>query len=97
MNESGDKSTVRCKTKGQPLVFKKVTVPRKPSWSAASPTRSKRASVTENIRPEVSGSTAEDETKQHNTEIKKSMQRKKKEKKKGGGGRIIRSSRRETT
>ena len=41
MNESSDKSTVRCKTKGQPLVFKKV--PRKPSLSAASPTHSERA------------------------------------------------------
>ena len=69
MNESGDKSTVRCKTKGQPLVFKKVPVPRKPSWSAVSPIRSKRASVMENIRLEVSGSTAEDEMKQHSTEI----------------------------
>ena len=69
MNESGDKSTVRCKMKGQPLVFKKVTVPRKPSLSAASPTRSKRARMMENIRLEVSGSTAEDEMKQHSTEI----------------------------
>ena len=63
MNESGDKSTVRCKTRGQPLVFKKVTVPRKPSMSAASPTRNKRARMMENIRLDMSGSTAEDEMK----------------------------------
>ena len=93
MNESGDKSTVRCKTKGQPLVFKKVTVPRKPSLSAASPTRSKRARMMENIRLEVSGSTAEDEMKQHSTEKKKKKKKASKEKK----GTIILSSRHETT
>ena len=75
MNESSDKSTVRCKTKGQPLVFKKV--PRKPSLSAVSPARSERARMMENIRLEVSGSTAEDEMKQHSTEIKLKKQAKK--------------------
>ena len=69
MNPATNLPRVRRKTKGQPLVFKKVTVPRKPSLSAASPTRRKRARMTENIRLEVSGIIAEDEMKQHNTEI----------------------------
>ena len=41
MNQSSDKVTIRCKTGGQPLVFKKITQPRKPSTQAASPLKKK--------------------------------------------------------
>ena len=39
LSESDDKSTVRCKTRGQPIVMTKVSVPRKSSSLAASPLR----------------------------------------------------------
>ena len=71
LSESDDKSTVRCKTRGQPIVMKKVSVPRKSSSLAASPLRKKRAKLIEKIRLDVSGQSQEDVVKQQGTELKK--------------------------
>ena len=45
LSESDDKSTVPCKTQGQPIVMKKVSVPRKSSSLAGSPLRKKRTKL----------------------------------------------------
>ncbi|XP_070178247.1 uncharacterized protein [Littorina saxatilis] len=72
LNGAGDNTTLRCKTKGQPLVFKKIIVPRKCSSTAASPLRKKRSKQIEKYRLDVSGKTTEDSLIQHSSELRKS-------------------------
>ena len=69
--QSADKATLRLKTKGQPLVLKKIVVPRKKSSLAGSPLRKKRANMMEKIRLDVSGNSKEDALRQQGAELKK--------------------------
>ena len=76
MGQSGDKLTLKGKTRGQPLIFKKIVRPRKASTAVCSPVRTRRVTLTDNIRIDVSGGSVEDEIKQQSTEIKKATKRK---------------------
>ena len=55
MGQSDDKLTLKCKTRGQPLIFKKVVKPRKASTVVSSPVRKRRATLMNKIRMDVSG------------------------------------------
>ena len=59
-----------CKTRGQPIILKKVTKPRKKSSFASSPLRKKRANHLNKMRTDMSGSSAADSVKQQGTELK---------------------------
>ena len=76
MGQSDDKLTLTCKTRGQPLIFKKVVKPRKASTVVSSPVRKRRATLMNKIRMDVSGGSVEDEIKQQSTEIKKATKQK---------------------
>ena len=52
---SEDKQTLRCKTRGQPLILKRMVMPRKPSALADSPLRKKRANQIGKLRLDISG------------------------------------------
>ena len=60
MGQSDDKLTFRCKTRGQPLIFKKVVKPRKASTVVSSPVCKRRAILMDKIRIDVSGGSVED-------------------------------------
>ena len=77
MGRSGDKLTLTCKTRGQPLIFKKVVKPRKTSTAVSSPMRNRRAALLGKIRMDVPGGSVEDEIKQQSTEIRKATKHKK--------------------
>lgn len=70
LSEASDKMTVRCKTRGQPIILQKVTKPRKTSTQARTPLRKKRAKVINKIRLNISGNTEQDAAKQQGTELK---------------------------
>ena len=53
MRQSGDKLTLTCKARGQPLIFKKVVKPRKTSTAVS--VRKRRAALLGKIRMDVSG------------------------------------------
>ena len=72
MQASEDRRTLRCKTRGQPLILKRMVMPRKPSALADSPLRKKRANQICKLRLDISGKTSGDTIKQHGTELKKS-------------------------
>ena len=57
---SDDKLTVRCKTGGQPLLFRKIIKPRKQSSVAPSPLKKTRANQLNKTRMTVSGDSSED-------------------------------------
>ena len=76
MNQSSDKVTIRCKT--QPLVFKKITQPRKPSTQAASPLKKKWIKFMARLRMNLSGNTADDTIKQQGAELKSTTKPKRK-------------------
>ena len=78
MNQSSDKVTIRCKTGGQPLVFKKITQPRKPSTQATSPLKKKRVKFMDRLRMNLSGNTADDAVKQQGAELKSTTKPKRK-------------------
>ena len=71
VSRSADKATLRCKTRGQPVVYKRIVVPRKSSLLAASPLGKKRSKLMAKIRQDVSGNSADDSIKQH-SELKRS-------------------------
>ena len=71
---SADKATLRCKTRGQPAVYKRIVVPRKSSLLATSPLRKKRAILTAKIRQNLPGSSADDSIKQQSSELKRSSE-----------------------
>ena len=58
-------------TRGQPVVYKRIVVPRKSSLLAASPLVKKRSKLMAKIRQDVSGNSADDSIKQH-SELKRS-------------------------
>ena len=58
-------------TKGQPLVFQRLVVPRKPSSELASPLRRRRAKHIERVIVEVSGKTKSDVLEQNASNIKR--------------------------
>ena len=64
MGQSDDKLTLTCKTRGQPLIFKKVVKPRKASTVVSSPVRKRRATLMNKIRMDVSGESVDCEIKQ---------------------------------
>ena len=77
INESDDKATLCCKTKGQSLVFKKIAAQRKLSLLANSPLKRKRAKLIAKIRQNVLGNSEDDSLRQHSSELKtKCMQEK---------------------
>ena len=78
MNQSSDKVTIRCKTGGPPLVFKKITQPRKPSTQATSPLKKKRVKFMDRLRMNLSGNTADDAVKQQGAELKSTTKPKRK-------------------
>ncbi|GFN88496.1 nrag8 protein [Plakobranchus ocellatus] len=47
--------TITCKTGGQPIVLKKIVVPRKESKSAKTPTKKKRAKLVQKMREQIAG------------------------------------------
>ena len=69
---SADKATLRCKARGQPVVYKWIVVPRKSSLSAASPLGKKRSKLVAKIRQDVSGNSADDSITQQSSELKRS-------------------------
>ena len=71
---SADKATLRCKTRGQPVVYKRIVVPRKSSLLAISPLREKRSKLIAKIRQDVPGSSADDSIKQQSSELKRSSE-----------------------
>ena len=75
MNQSSDKVTIRGKT--QPLVFKKITQPHKPSTQAVSPLKKKRIKFMARLRMNLSGNTADDTVKQQGAELKSTTKPKK--------------------
>ncbi|GFO36856.1 nrag8 protein [Plakobranchus ocellatus] len=54
------KKTIKCKTKGQPILLQKVVAPRKQS-QVKTPTKKKRARIIENIRTSVAGTSKDAE------------------------------------
>ena len=70
LEQSKDKHTVVCKTRGQPIVLKRVIKPRKKSYSASSPLRKRRANQLNKMRTDMSGSSSADSVKQQGTELK---------------------------
>lgn len=70
LQQSKDKHTVACKTKGQPIMLRKIIKPRKTSGIASTPTKRKRVSQLANIRKEVSGSSEADVINQRSTELR---------------------------
>ena len=58
--DSDDKMTVRCKTGGQPLLFRRIIKPRKKSSVAPSPLKKTRANQLNKTRMTVSGDSSED-------------------------------------
>ena len=71
LSESEYKTTVRCRTRGQPLVLKKLTMPRKPSLIAGSPLRKKRSKLIDKIKLNMSGRTIDDAVRQQGAELKR--------------------------
>ena len=55
MQASEEKQTLRCKTKGRPLVPKRVVMPRKSSALTDSLLRKKRANLMDKLRLDISG------------------------------------------
>ncbi|GFO19793.1 nrag8 protein [Plakobranchus ocellatus] len=57
------KKTIKCKTKGQPILLQKVVAPRKHTSQVKTPTKKKkkRARVIENIRTSVAGTSKDAE------------------------------------
>ena len=55
LNFALDKTTIRCKTRGQPILMKRLTKPRRASENAKSPLRRRRAQVVAKIRSLVAG------------------------------------------
>lgn len=76
LKQSDDKQTVICKTKGQPIILKKIIKARKSSSLAASPLRKKRAKHLNRLRKEISGSSEVDMVAQQGTELKSTTKRK---------------------
>ena len=70
LSQSKDKTTIKCKTGGQPIVLTKTVVPRKSSGKAATPLRRKRARMLSKMRKHLSGQTEQDVIKQQGTELK---------------------------
>jgi hypothetical protein len=77
LEQSSDKQTVVCKTRGQPIILRKIVKPRKMSSFAASPLRKKRAKHLYQIRRELSGPSIADSVKQQATELKHTTKKKK--------------------
>ena len=75
--ESKD-GTVRCKTKGQPLVLGHIPQPRKATTASSSCTVRCRVKLLDRIRHNVSGNTSEDAIQQQGAEIRKSVKSKRK-------------------
>ena len=71
VQESGDKQTLKCKTRGQPLIYKRVVQPRKASTKASSPLKKKRSRLLEKLRLDLSGDTQEAAISQHSSELKR--------------------------
>ena len=69
MEASADKETLECRTGGQRLVLRKITIPRKTSNDANTPLKKKRARAQKRIREQISGG-SENAIKQHGTELK---------------------------
>ncbi|GFN85663.1 nrag8 protein [Plakobranchus ocellatus] len=55
------KKTIKCKTKGQPILLQKVVAPRKHTSQVKTPTKKKRARIIENIRTSVAGTSKDAE------------------------------------
>ena len=68
MNQSSDKVIIRCKTGGLPLVFKKITQPRKPSTQAAPPLKINK--FMDRLRMNYSRNTADSAVNQQGAEQK---------------------------
>ena len=70
LTQSDDGVTVRCPTRGQPILLRKITKPRKSSSLAQSPLKRKRAKEMNRIRQDVSGGSGDDSMWQQSCEIK---------------------------
>ncbi|GFO08041.1 nrag8 protein [Plakobranchus ocellatus] len=55
------KKTIKCKTKGRPILLQKVVAPRKHTSQVKTPTQKKRARIIENIRTSVAGTSKDAE------------------------------------
>ena len=70
MNNCKDK-VVRFKTRGQPIVFQRITKCRKPSQYASSPTKKKRSMLKKRISHVVAGTSAKDTEAQYTSDLKR--------------------------
>lgn len=70
-SNSPQNQILKIKTKGQPLIYKRVVNPRKSSAIARSPTKKKRARLLQRFRQNVAGTSKDDEECQFASEIKK--------------------------
>ena len=59
---------VKCVTRGQPLVFQRIVVPRKQTTDVKTPTKKKRARLIQGVRKNIAGKTSSDA--QRATELK---------------------------
>ena len=70
MNQSSDKVIIRCKTGRKPLVFKKITQPRKPSTQAAPPVKKKQVKFMDRLTMNYSRNIADSAVNQQGAEQK---------------------------
>ena len=69
--EDKHKNVIKCKTKGQPLAFQKITLSRKDSSTVRTPTKRRRAKQLEKTRSLVAGTSREAEEKQIAMELRR--------------------------
>ena len=70
LNFASDKAAIRCKTRGQPILMKRLTKPRKASENAKSPLKRRRAKEVAKICSLVAGPGISCNQKQHISELK---------------------------
>ena len=71
LKTSENKAQLCLKTKEQPLVFQKVTAPRKSSSLTTSPVKRRRAKGAQQFRDQIAGTSENDIARQHATELKR--------------------------
>ena len=65
------KKTIKCKTRGQPIVLQKVVAPRKATDLARTPTKRKRVKLVEDVRSTVAGTSKDSEDTQVALELRR--------------------------